>query len=106
MTSVHCFCWQGLKVDCEGESDNDIDLHQPGKLKNWPEMTQQERDAVVTLGFSESTWTAPDLLNDADHPLYRSWASLTAAQQSAASALGYQHHDFQPLEDAQHDTEI
>jgi hypothetical protein len=60
-------------------------------------MTQQERDAAVTLGFSEATWTDPDLMDDAVYPLHRSWASLTAAQQSAASSLGYQHHDFGPL---------
>ena len=36
-------------------------------------MTEQERDDVVTLGFSEATWTQPELLEDADYPLYRSW---------------------------------
>ena len=68
-------------------------------------MTEQERDDVVTLGFSEATWTQPELLEDADYPLYRSWSSLTAAEQSAASSLGYGHDDFEPLE-SQPDTEI
>ena len=95
-----------FRVDSQVEPDSDIDLFQPGKEKNWPDMTQQERAAVVTLGFSEATWTDPDLLDDADYPLHRSWGSLTAAQQSAASSLGYQSYDFAPLEGAQHDTEI
>ena len=69
-------------------------------------MTQQERDAVVTLGFSEATWTDPDLLDDAEYPLHRSWWSLTAAEQSAASTLGYQHIDFEPWEGTQEDAAI
>jgi hypothetical protein len=79
---------------------------QPGKEKCWSDMTQQERAAVVTLGFSEATWTDPDLLDDADYPLHRSWGSLTAAEQSAASSLGYQHVDFEPLEGTQEDAAI
>ena len=60
-------------------------------------MTEQQRIDVVNLGFSQLTWTKPELVEDADYPLNRSRGSLTAAQQSTASNLGYQHHDFEPL---------
>ena len=69
-------------------------------------MTQQERDWCATLGFSEATWTTPELLDDAKYPLYRAWSSLTMAEQSAASSLGYQPVDFEPLDDSQQDGEI
>jgi hypothetical protein len=95
-----------FRVDSEVEPDGHIDFIQPGKEKYWSNMTQQERDAVEILGFSEATWTDPDLLDDADYPLNRSWGSLTTAQQSAASTLGYQHDDFEPLEGGQQDNEI
>ena len=67
-----------------------------GKEKDWSQMTQQERDAVLTLGFTESTWTDPELFGDADFPLFRPWKSLTPAELSAAASLGYQHEEFGP----------
>lgn len=63
-------------------------------------MTQQERDDVITLGWSKATWTDPPD-DEADDPFCRSWASLTMAQQSAATRLGFQHVDFGPAQDEQ-----
>eukprot|EP01047_Picozoa_sp_COSAG01_P039441 COSAG01_NODE_3260_length_6337_cov_11.824784_3_plen_895_part_00 len=45
----------------------------PGKDKYWKDMTTQEQQACVQLGWTPESWDAAD-----DSPMHRSWASLQA----------------------------
>ena len=51
---------------------------------------------MLTLGWSEETWSDPDLMEGTDwvFPLDRAWSSLTVAEQSAAATLRYHDDDF------------
>jgi hypothetical protein len=82
-----------LFVEPDGADEEDtVTL---GKDKDWSAMTTQERQAVETLGFSEATWTNPDLLDPGEDPFLVNWEDLLPPQQAAASALGFSAHDWE-----------
>jgi hypothetical protein len=65
-----------------------------GKDKDWLEMTTEERQAAKTLGWSEASWTDPELLDLSDDSFLISWENLAPSKQAAASVLGYSQRDW------------
>ena len=62
----------------------------PGKDKGWAQMEDDERAAVVRLGWSAQSWE----LGEDGTPFETPWAELGAARQEAAGRLGYGSGDF------------
>ena len=66
-----------------------------GKNKEWSAMTEREREAVECLGWTEHSWTDPDLLDEADDPFERAYGDLNRDEQAAAALLGMEASEFQ-----------
>ena len=62
-------------------------------------MTQHERDAVIALGYSEATWTDPELFQESADPFLIGWDDLSQSQQAAALVLGYSQSEWDPDND-------
>ncbi len=60
-----------------------------GCEKNWADMNQQEREATIALGWSDSSWEAGD-----EVPMRKPWNVLSDEQVAAALLLGFDELDF------------
>ena len=66
-----------------------------GKNKEWSAMTEREREAVECLGWTEHSWTDPEMLDEADDPFERAYGDLNRDEQAAADMLGMEPSEFQ-----------
>ena len=65
------------------------DAEAQGKYKDWSDMSEEQRRAVETLGWTEASWT------DGDGATFeRRWGAMSEGEQRAALLLGYDEYDF------------
>eukprot|EP00929_Paragymnodinium_shiwhaense_P006097 TRINITY_DN10892_c0_g1_i2.p1 TRINITY_DN10892_c0_g1~~TRINITY_DN10892_c0_g1_i2.p1 ORF type:complete len:3538 (+),score=1283.55 TRINITY_DN10892_c0_g1_i2:605-10615(+) len=81
----------GDKADSTPEEDAapEKDDKVPGKEKDWEDMRDKEKDAVLKLGWTEASWTDGDAA-----PFQRTWQSLAKEEKEAARHLGLADEDF------------
>ena len=57
--------------------------------KEWNEMSQEEKDAAILLGWNEHTWQSDSLAQQLEPTSITQWGNLTTDQRLAALILGY-----------------
>ena len=74
-----------LILGFNAESWSSSQVQQPASTKKtWVEMTDEEKAALVVLGYSVNSWD-----NREPHSSYKLWGDLTDDEKIAAEMLGY-----------------